>query len=75
MSDAPVELVVAAFTDEKGAERALEALKQAKKEKLIYIRDAAIITCDAKNKLHIKETRRMGIRVENGLVQHGVSRE
>lgn len=56
MSDVPVELVVAAFTDEKGAEKALETLKQAKKEKLIYIRDAAVITCDANNKVHIKET-------------------
>ncbi len=56
MSDVPVELVVAAFTDEMGADRALEALKQAKKEKLISIRDAAVITCDAANKVHIKET-------------------
>jgi uncharacterized membrane protein len=56
MSDTPVELVVAAFTDEQGAERALEALKQAKKEKLIHIQDAAVITCDTNNKVHIKET-------------------
>jgi uncharacterized membrane protein len=56
MSDVPVELVVAAFTDEQGAERALEDLKRAKKEKLIGIRDAAVITRDANNKIHIKET-------------------
>lgn len=55
MSDVPVELVVAAFTDEQGAERALEQLKQAKKEKLIAIQDAAVITRDAKDKLHIRE--------------------
>jgi uncharacterized membrane protein len=56
MSDVPVELVVAAFADEQGAQRALEALKAAKKEKLIGIRDAAVIARDANNKLHIKET-------------------
>jgi uncharacterized membrane protein len=54
--DVPIELVVAAFTDERGAARALDQLKLAKKEKLIGIRDAAVITRDANNTLHIKET-------------------
>ena len=52
----PVELIVAAFPDEQGAASALEQLKQAKKEELIGIRDAAVITRDASNTLHIKET-------------------
>lgn len=56
MSDVPVELIVAAFTDENGADRALDQLKQAKKEKLIGIRDAAVIRRDVNDKLHITET-------------------
>ena len=61
MNDVPVELVVAAFTDEQGAERALEELKRAKKEKLIGIRNAAVITRDANDNLRIRETRDMGV--------------
>jgi uncharacterized membrane protein len=60
MNDVPVELVVAAFTDEQGADRALEELKRAKKEKLIGIRNAAVITRDANDNLHIRELRDMG---------------
>ena len=37
MSDVPVELIVAAFQDEGGAEAALQELKAAKKEGLIRI--------------------------------------
>ena len=66
-SDAPVELVVAAFPDEQGAARALEHLKQAKKEKLIDIRDAAVITCDANNTVRIKETDDMSGRKGAGV--------
>ena len=60
MSEAPVQLIVAAFKDENGASEALKALKQAKKEKLIRIQDAAVIRKDEKGKLHIKETADMG---------------
>jgi uncharacterized membrane protein len=56
MPDVPVELVVAAFTDENGASRALKQLKEAKKEKLIAIKDAAVIRRDVDNKVHIHET-------------------
>jgi uncharacterized membrane protein len=66
-SDVPVELVVAAFPDEQGAARALEHLKQAKKEKLIDIRDAAIITCDTNNTVRIKETDDMSGRKGAGV--------
>jgi uncharacterized membrane protein len=65
--DAPIELVVAAFADEQGAARALEHLKQAKKEKLIDIRDAAVITCDANSTLRIKETDDMSGRKGAGV--------
>jgi uncharacterized membrane protein len=60
MSDVPIELIVAAFQDEKGAEAAYKELKQAKKEHLIKIQDAAVIRRDAKNKLHIKDVHDMG---------------
>lgn len=63
----PVELVVAAFPDEQGAARALEQLKQAKKQELIGIRDAAVITRDANNTLHIKETGDMSGRKGAGV--------
>jgi uncharacterized membrane protein len=67
MSDVPVELVVAAFTDEQGATRALEQLKQAKKEGLVGIRDAAVLTRDANNTLHITETGDMSGRKGAGV--------
>lgn len=56
MSSVPVQIIVAAFNDENAASEALEQLKEAKKEKLIGIIDAAIIRRDEQNKLHIKET-------------------
>lgn len=56
MSDVPVELIVAAFGEEKAAKAALKELKAAKRAKLIDIVDAAVIRRDEKNKLHIKET-------------------
>ena len=60
MSEAPVELIVAAFQDEEGAKNALKELKAAKKEHLIKIDNAAIIRKDKKGKVHIKETKDMG---------------
>lgn len=60
MSDVPIQLVLAAFQDERGAEEALKALKAAKREKLIGIKDAAVIRRDAKNKIHIKDVRDVG---------------
>jgi len=60
MSDVPVEVVVAAFKDEKSASEALKALKQARNEGLIKIVDAAVLRKDADGKLHIKETADMG---------------
>src|SRR5512134_3171918 len=56
MSEVPIQLIVAAFKDEKSAKEALKALKQAQKEKLIKIDNAAVLRKDEKGKLHIKET-------------------
>src|SRR5512139_1808899 len=60
MSDVPVQLIVAAFKDEKTAKEALKVLKQAQKEKLIKIDNAAVLRKDEKGKLHIRETADMG---------------
>ncbi len=60
MSDVPVQIIVAAFQDDKSAAQALKALKQAQREKLISIKDAAVLRKDEKGKLHIKETADMG---------------
>src|SRR5260370_41949127 len=68
--DVPVQVIVAAFDDEQGAENALRELKEAKKEKLIGIQDAAILRRDAGGKLHIKETADM--RGGKGAVIGGV---
>ena len=60
MTDVPVEVIVAAFQDQNGASAALEQLKQAKKEGLIQIEDAAVLVKNADGKLSIKETADMG---------------
>ena len=60
MSDVPVQLIVAAFKDEAAAKEALKALKEAKKEGLIKIENAAVLRKDEKGKLHVKETHDMG---------------
>ena len=60
MSETPVELIVAAFQEEDGAEAALKELKLAKKEKLIGIQGAAILRRDEKNKLHVKDVNDVG---------------
>jgi len=60
MSDAPVELIVAAFPNEEAAKAALEGLKKAKSEGLIAIEGAAVLRKDDKGKLHITETEDIG---------------
>lgn len=60
MSDVPVQLIVAAFQDEKSADGALKKLKEAKRENLIGIVNAAVLRKDANGKLHIKETANIG---------------
>lgn len=60
MSDVPVQIIVAAFNDEQGADEALKQLREAKKQKLIRIENAAVLRKDEKGKIHIKETEDMG---------------
>jgi len=60
VNEVPVELIVAAFQDEKSAAEALKALRQARREKLIGIQNAAVLRKDEKGKLHIQETADMG---------------
>jgi uncharacterized membrane protein len=60
MSDVPVQVVVAAFQDERQADEALKELKGLKREKLIGIQNAAVIRKDDKGKIHIRETADMG---------------
>ena len=60
MNDVPVQLIVAAFQDQDGAKQALQELKQAKKDHLIKIENAAVIEKDQKGKVHFKETKDMG---------------
>jgi len=76
MADAPVQLIVAAFQDENGAEAALNELKAAKKEKLVNIKDAAVLRKDVKGELHIKEpsdmTGKKGVGV-GGIVGAGLA--
>jgi uncharacterized membrane protein len=56
MSDVPVQLVVAAFDDDKGANEALRQLKEFKKEKLIGIQGAVLMVKDATGqKIQYKE--------------------
>jgi uncharacterized membrane protein len=60
MSEVPVQVVVAAFQEEYGADEVLRALKAAKWAGLIGIQNAAVIRRDQKNKLHIKELKDWG---------------
>jgi uncharacterized membrane protein len=60
MTDVPLQIIVAAFQEEQAADTALATLKEAKREKLISIDNAAVIRKDDEGKLHIKETADMG---------------
>lgn len=58
-NDVPVQVIVAAFQNEEGAEDALKKLKDAKKEQVIDIDNAAILRRDEDGKLHVRELRDM----------------
>jgi len=60
MSDVPVQVIVAAFQDEKAAKSVLKELKQASRDGLIKIENAAVLRKDQMGRLHIKETHDMG---------------
>lgn len=53
---AGVGLMVAAYVDERGADNALDGLKQAKKAGEFYYDDAAVVRNSADGHLHINET-------------------
>jgi uncharacterized membrane protein len=55
MSDTPTELIVSAFQTEDGADKALDEIVAAKKDKLVKIREAAVVRRDKHGKLHISE--------------------
>lgn len=56
----PVQLIVAIFSDEDGADRALKELRQAKRERLIGIENAAVIRKGLDGEVRFKETADMG---------------
>ena len=58
--DVPIQIVVAAFRDEAGADGALRQLREVQAQGLIKIDDAAVLRRDAKDKLHISESADMG---------------
>ena len=53
---AGVGMFIAAYFDERGADKALDQLKKAKKAKEIYYDDAAMLRRNAEGKVHIKVT-------------------
>ncbi|NEQ45987.1 MAG: DUF1269 domain-containing protein [Leptolyngbya sp. SIOISBB] len=55
MTDAPVQLLIASFNDEKAANEAMKTLRAAKRQHLIGIQKAAVLRRNAKGKLHIAE--------------------
>ena len=55
-TDVPIQIIVAAFRTEDAAGTALKQLKQAQRERLIHIEDAAVLRKDADGKLHLHET-------------------
>ena len=61
MIDAPVQVVIAAFASQQGADDAMEELEQAQAHGLITIREAAIVQRDDQGGLHIENTRHHGI--------------
>jgi len=56
----PAQVVCAVFNDEDAAKAALVGLKEAKRENILGIQNAAVLRKDERGKLHIKETADMG---------------
>jgi uncharacterized membrane protein len=55
MTGSPVQVVVASFAQEQGAEHALRELEDAEKVKQLSITDAAVLWKDRSGELHVKE--------------------
>jgi uncharacterized membrane protein len=60
VSEIPVQVVIAAFEEERAADEVLSQLKEAKWAGLIGIQNAAVLRRDQKDKLHIKELKDWG---------------
>jgi uncharacterized membrane protein len=76
MSNAPVQVIVAAFKTQEGAKEAYQTLKVIKREKLLAFQDAALLRRDLRNKIHIQEMNDMrGIQgaIAGGLVGIGIA--
>jgi uncharacterized membrane protein len=58
--DVPIQVVVAAFRDERAADEALKQLKEASREHVIKIDQAAVLRRDANNKLFVNDVNDMG---------------
>ena len=56
----PVELIVAAFNDEKKAGEVLQLLRELEKEQIIFLINAAVMTKDEKGSVSVKETQDIG---------------
>lgn len=69
MSDAPVQLLIAAFNTPTAAEDVLDQLKTAKREKLIGIQAARVLVKDEKGKIHTKD---VGLTPGKGAAAGGV---
>ena len=59
--DAPVDVIIAAFPNEQGGKEALHELDEAKKRGVIGIKDAAVLTRDEHQKLHISDSADKGV--------------
>ncbi len=61
MNEVPIDIVVGAYPTEQGAKEALHGLQEAHKQGIVGIKDAAVISRDQSNKLHISETADKGL--------------
>ncbi|NJL04702.1 MAG: DUF1269 domain-containing protein [Chloroflexaceae bacterium] len=71
MSDVPVQVIVAAFSNTDEAGQMLQDLKQGRKEGLIGIVDAAVVVKDAAGKLKVTDSKRRSRR-RKGLITGGI---
>lgn len=69
MSEAPVQVFVAAFNSPDGASKAMSDLKEGKKEGYIGIVDAAVVVKNAEGKLKVKDAKH---RSTKGLITGGL---
>ena len=61
MEQAPIDVVVAAYTSEDGAKNALHELNEARKERVVDIKDAAVLRKDMDDKLHVVDVKDLGV--------------